>query len=373
VVRRDRRHHLPGAGQPRPVQHLLRDGSDLRTDPVVRREHLVGRAHPLVDEQPGGAEQWVAGVVGDDLRPGPVGALDVGPGVAHQPDRPQVQERRPAVAADPLGGLRRDVEARGGVGTVGGEVAQARPVGVRRGHPARRRADADPDLVVLAHQQQRHRHVLEGAVQRRVDRAGRGGVVHRGVPEAAHHHRVGRPGPVDPEPRAAAEGERQTDRAGQVRGDRRGLRHHGERDVAEHLVPPAGDRLVGGGDHAQQHVAHRVLPRQLRGALQVEAAGAVVQQRRVGGPQRRGDGGVRLVARRADAVEADAARPQAAGRQVEVAAAGLGREQPEQPVRVHTGRPRPGRPGHQPHHRVPEVLVDRVTVLVRAHRRSGRG
>ncbi len=276
----------------------------------------------------------------------------------HQPHRAQVQERRLPVAADPVGGLRRDVEARGGVGAVGGEVAQPRPVGVRRGHPARRRADTDPDVVVLAHQQQRHRHVLVGAVQRRVDRAGRRRVVHRGVAEAAHHDRVRRPGPVDPEPRTPAQGEREADGPRQVRGDRRGLRHHGERDVAEHLVPAAGDRLVGRGDHAQQHVAQRVLPRQLGGALQVEPARAVVQQRRVGGPQRRGDGGVRLVARRADAVEADAALPAAGAPRGRGAgcppgprtapAAGPGRRRAAAPDRAPAPPPRPagaGRPG----------------------------
>ena len=42
----------------------------------------------------------------------------------------------------------------------------------------------------------------------------------------------------------AVQRERQADRSRQVGGDRRGLRDHVQRRVAEHLVPAAGDRLV---------------------------------------------------------------------------------------------------------------------------------
>ena len=52
----------------------------------------------------------------------------------------------------------------------------------------------------------------------------------------------------------------------------------------------------------------------LRGADQVERAGPVVQQRRVGQPQRRRDRGVALVAGRADGVEARALRCAATAR-----------------------------------------------------------
>src|SRR5690606_22241946 len=63
---------------------------------------------------------------------------------------------------------------------------------------------------------------------------------------------------------------------------------------------------------------------------QVEPAGAVVQQRRVGGPQRRGDSGVGLVAAGADAVVAESALAQLPSREVQVPAGRLGVEQGEQ-------------------------------------------
>ena len=68
-------------------------------------------------------------------------------------------------------------------------------------------------------------------------------------------------------------------------------------------------------------------PRDLLGAGQVEAAGPVVQQRRVGGPQGGGDEGVGLVPRRADRVEPVAPSAQPSRRVVEVAAGDLGVEE----------------------------------------------
>ena len=71
-----------------------------------------------------------------------------------------------------------------------------------------------------------------------------------------------------PSLRARPMRERHADRARQVRGDGGGLRDDGELAAAEHLVPAAGDRLVGGGGHAEQHVADRV------DALDLAAPGA---------------------------------------------------------------------------------------------------
>jgi hypothetical protein len=66
--------------------------------------------------------------------------------------------------------------------------------------------------------------------------------------------------------------------------------------VAEHLVAAAGDGLVRRAHQPEQDIPDPVPG---RGGLlapgQVEGAGAVVQQGRVGDPQRRGDTRVALV------------------------------------------------------------------------------
>ena len=77
--------------------------------------------------------------------------------------------------------------------------------------------------------------------------------------------------------------------------------------MAEHLVPAAGDRLVGRRRHPEQDVPDAVVPH-LPGAGEVEAAGAVVEQRRVGRSQRERDERVRLVPGGADRVEAELLR-----------------------------------------------------------------
>jgi len=94
--------------------------------------------------------------------------------------------------------------------------------------------------------------------------------------------------------------------------------------MAEHLVAAARDGLVRRGHQAEQDVQDPVPGR--RGLLapgQVEGARAVVQQGRVGDPQRRGDAGVALVPRRPDRVVPGALGPQPARGQIEVAAGQL--------------------------------------------------
>ena len=92
--------------------------------------------------------------------------------------------------------------------------------------------------------------------------------------------------------------------------------------AAEDLVPPAGDRLEGGRDDPEHDVAQAV-DLGLRCAGEVEGARAVVQERRIVDPKRERDGRVRLVAGRADRVEAPPVLLQPAGRVVRLAAVDL--------------------------------------------------
>ena len=156
------------------------------------------------------------------------------------------------------------------------------------------------------------------------------------------------------------------ERAGQMTGDRRGLRDHPVLDVAEDLVPATGDRLVDAGGQATGDVQHPVgQPAAATRPAQVEPAGAVVQQRRVVGTQRQRDGGVGLVARRPDRVEALVDRPHPAGSDVEPATGALGVEQVDQ------GRRRPGHDLGRGHRR--RQVVDRqVRHQVGAHPRTGQ-
>lgn len=66
--------------------------------------------------------------------------------------------------------------------------------------------------------------------------------------------------------------------------------------TAEHLVPPACDRLIGGRDTAEQHIAQRVTTFDQSGTSEIESAGSIVQQRRIGWPKRGGHRAVALVA-----------------------------------------------------------------------------
>jgi hypothetical protein len=157
-------------------------------------------------------------------------------------------------------------------------------------------------------------------------------VVERGVAEAGHGDRVVRPAGSQSQTLSAGDGEGDAQRARQMRSDRRGLRDHCETGVTEHLVPPAGDRLVPRREQPEQDVAHAVVTGHLLGPGEVEPARPVVQQRRIGRAQRRRDEGIGLVAGRADGVEAVALPAQPAGRVVEMTAGQLGVEEPVQPL-----------------------------------------
>jgi hypothetical protein len=89
-------------------------------------------------------------------------------------------------------------------------------------------------------------------------------------------------------------------------------------------VPPSGDRFVRRSNQAEQDIPHGVdsavpLLQVHARALRKEAAGSVVQERRVGHAQRGRDGRVALVSRAADRIEARVSRAQPACSQIEVA------------------------------------------------------
>ena len=149
-----------------------------------------------------------------------------------------MQERGPPTGAHPVGGGGRGIERRGQIASVGAEIRQAFAVSVTLLDPAAGRLDADADPVVLADEQQRHRHALIRRVQRGVDRADRGGVVRRRVAEAAHRDRIVGPCAGHPELLGAGDGERDTEGARQMRRDGRRLRNDVQVVAAEHLVPP---------------------------------------------------------------------------------------------------------------------------------------
>ncbi len=332
-ARRERRHHLGGRGEARPARGLVGERGDARPQLLVLPAHLGRGARARLDEQPRGREHRIGGLVGLDLGERAVRLLDVRAGVAEQAHGAQVEERGPPRGAHVLDRGARGVVRVRQIEPVGPHVVDPRAMAVARRDPAGGRADADPDPVVLAHEQDRHREVLERGPRGGVDRAGGRGVVRRRVAERARDDRVVRRGRRDAEPRGAIERDRGAHRLRQVRGDRRGLRRDRERQAAEHLVAPARDRIVGAGAQAEQHVEQRRLAGHLVRPREEERARSVVQERRIGGPQRGGDRGVALVPRRADRVEALAPRAERPRREIEVAAAGLRVEQRDRRAR----------------------------------------
>ena len=285
---------------------------------VVLRERL-SRVPPRRDEPARGPEDRVALVVRTDRLRRPVRHLRVGARMAQVAHGPQMEHGRVPLLPNPVRQLARDRERHRRVASLHGLVAESRPRPERGLDPPGRGRHADPEAVVLAHEEERERQSLEGALSGRVESRLRARVVQRRVAEGAQDDRVVSPGTRDPEPRSAVDRERHPDRPREMRRDRRGHREHRQLVPAEHLVPPAGDRLGGCRDDPQQDVAQPV-DAPLRGAREVEGARAVVEESRVVDAERECDGGVRLVPGRADGVEAAPVLLEPAGRIVGLAA-----------------------------------------------------
>ncbi len=368
VARRQGGHYLRGAGQ-RPAGHrLLGRATDPVADRAVAGHRLARGQQARADQRGRGRHQRVAGQVRRHVGGRTVGRLRIAARVAEEANRRQVQEHRAPPGPDQPGGPDGGVVGGERVAAVGGQVVQAGAVAVGGRHPPGRRRHADPDPVVLADEQQRDRDLLVRGVAGGADRTHGGGVAGRGVAERGDRHRVARPRAGHPQLGRPADAERDAERARQVRGDRRRLRDDGQLGPAEHLVPPARDRLVGGRRHAEQDVPDRVYAGHLAGPGAVEPAGPVVQQRRVGRPQRRGQRGVALVAGRADRVVAAALLLHPPGREVQVPAFRLGVEHGQQgraveaAARTHRRCPWretavAGPPAGQAAHGLPEVPV----------------
>ena len=161
-------------------------------------------------------------------------------------------------------------------------------------------------------------------------------MIDRRVAETGDHDGVGIPFALDSQAGRSFDRERHSDCSGQMRRNGRRLRNDGAIGVAEYLVATPSYGLVSRGANAEQHVADGIGARgaPLLGGLlvaagNVERARPVVQEGRVGGTQRGGDGGVPFVAARADGVEPLITGAELASAQVYQATRHLGVEQLE--------------------------------------------
>ncbi len=280
----DRPRDLRGRRQVLGRQHVVGGRQDAGARRFVPGQH--GAARPArVHQRLGRPEQGVAGEVGGHVALAAVAELGVGAGVAEEAHGPQVQHDRLAGRADPVGRFARGVQGGERIGAVGLQVPEAGPRGQCGLDPARGAGHRDAPAVVLDHHEEGQREPGVHGVAGGVERAYRRRVVDRRVAEAGHHHGVLGPRGRHADPGCAMQREGEADRAGQVRGDRRGLGDDVQCRVAEDLVPASGDRLVARRGQPEQYVADRIDAGHLRGPGAVEAARAVVQQRGVGGSQ----------------------------------------------------------------------------------------
>src|SRR5690606_15387284 len=156
---------------------------------------------------------------------------------------------------------------------------------------------ADPEPIVLTHEQDRHLLALMHGPARRVEGAERGAVVESRVAEARDDDRVARRRQT--QALLALEREGEADGAWEVRRDRARLRHDAERRAPEHLVPAAAPWIFGGGDQRERDGSHGVELGHVSRALDEERAVTVVDEARIAGTREATQDHARFVPRRA--------------------------------------------------------------------------
>ena len=310
--RQQARHHRRARRQLRPGDRLFRDPIKGRLGLLVDFEDLLFRQYVLLDQQGGAVDQRVAFLVPLDLRLRQIGRLNVRSGMAVEPDAIHVEKDRLAPASGVAARFERTAIGVDQVEPAAADVAQRRAVLERRLYPARRGSRRNADPIVLAQEDEGHGRALISCPLGGVERALRGGVIGRGVTEAAQDDPVFGDRHVRQfqSPRYA-ETESGADRLRQMRGDGAGLGRDGQRFRSDDLVATAGNRVLRRRCEAQEHVPGRGLSRHFLGSMDLEGIGAIMEEGEVVGAEGFGDGRIVFVARAADRVEALAARLQA--------------------------------------------------------------
>ena len=212
-ARRQRRDHLRRRRHLRQRCDLERDLSHLVTCREVVDGELFAGGAARRDEPARGAEDRVALVVGTNPLRRPVRDLRVRARVAQVAHRSQMEDGRSPPLAHPADELSHDAEHLGRVVAVCDLIADLVARGKRGLDPPWWRRNADPEPVVLAHEEERKREALKGDLRGRIERRLCCRVVERGIAERAEHDGVIPPGARHVEPRCAVDCERHPHRA----------------------------------------------------------------------------------------------------------------------------------------------------------------
>ena len=312
-------HDIFGIAQTGGAGGALRHRGYLAANLLVVATDLRGRRDPGADQGAGRSAQRIARQIRRDLPRTAIGLLDIGTGVAEKPNHPKVEKCRAPGAPRMVYRFARRAIAVDQIAAIGGDIGQAGSAGESPFNPLRRRAHADAETVVLAHEYDGHGQVHRDAAGG-VDRPHGGRMIGRSVAKAADHDGVVGGSSRHPQANPAVETEGQPHGFGRVRTDGRGLRRDRQGRAAEDLVAPAGNGFVARGAHPQKHVEGRRLIGNLHGPPGEKTARSVVQERRVRGAGGGRHRGIALVPRRTDGVVTAPPGPQLAGREVQVTA-----------------------------------------------------